>query len=150
MLNILNGRQNWRRNLLFLVIVVAATVAFGSWVIYQIKFNEDLALLQIDLIDTLVAARKCWEQKGEVQDIYQAVQKGKNPSKVLICKNERITKAVYPDLAALSVYHLDYHYLPADRCLKAICRSSGPRLNIGRQGKLLLSCDLAKGFCLTP
>jgi len=141
------SKKHYRRNILLLTVLFAGVIAFTSWIIYQIKLNEDLTLLQIDLMDTLIAAKKCLEEKNEIQDIYQAIEKGKSPENILVCKNKEITAAVYPDLKNLSAYHLDYDYLPADKCLAKTCSLSGPRLNIGRKGKVLLSCDLATGYC---
>ena len=134
------------------VVLVILATAFSIKKIHQ---REDLALLQIDFTKVMIQAKLCFDKKGVVQDPSQGEE-----GKVFICSNQNITKDVFPVLKELSRRKYNYKYLSSEKCLekhwwnfKKECAKKGEddnkggRINIGRGHSLVLSCNVAEGFC---
>ena len=129
-----------------IVIVIVVTI-FSVQKIYQ---REDLALLQLNFINTVLKAKLCFDENGVVQDASQGRE-----GQVFICSRQDVVKDTFPILNSLSKRGIKYKYLSSQKCFARKCdkegeeTNKGGRINIGRGNKLVLSCNVAEGICRT-
>ncbi len=119
--------------------VVIVTTLFT---IRLIKIREDLSFLQIDFTDILVEAKRCLAGDGIVQDPSLGEE-----GKVFVCSRQDLSRITYPVLSDLSRKNLKYKYFSSEKCLQQKCNFQEPRINIGRNNRLLMSCDIRRGRC---
>jgi len=137
-----------KRELLFGVGAIVLIVLMTIISVRKTHQREDLALLQIDFTNTVIKAKKCFENNGIVQDPSQG-QEGK----VFICSNQETVGDIFPILKKLSRRGLGYKYLSSEKCFDRKCiqrgqdNNKGGRINIGRGNRLILSCNVANGVC---
>ncbi len=126
--------------LLFLVVVFLVVFL----IIRGIRLKEDLSFLRIDLLETITEMKKCLQAGANLQDPSLL-----NSSEVFVCDNQSVTQATFPALKELSRHENDYQYISPNRCLvKEGCSKDDFYLNVGLNGKLLMSCEIESGECL--
>jgi hypothetical protein len=131
------------REIVLLIVLTGVVIVTTLLVIRGIKLREDLSFLQIDFTDTIIEAKRCLDKGGTVQNVSQSQES----EKIFVCSRQDLSSATYPDLSKLSRRGIKYKYLSPEKCLTKKCDKKKTRINIGRGLRLVLSCDIEKGFC---
>lgn|GEM_PF-6395108 len=138
--------RKWEIVFVVLLLLLVGLVTY--WAIGRVRLREDLALVQIGLTDALLAAKKCLEAGGTVQDPSLG-----RPGRVFVCSRQEISGEVYPDLQKISPHHYFYQYSPLKGECKILseCRRQDifPTFGVLLKGSSVLRCDIRKGFCYT-
>jgi hypothetical protein len=148
-------KKKIKREIIIVLGLMAFLIFITFYSVQKIHQREDLALLQMDFTETIALAKICFDNKGVVQNPAQGTE-----GKVFICSKQDVVTETFPVLKKLSRRKLNYKYLSPEKCLTSNwvnfsqeCvkqgedGNEGGRINIGRGNKLVLSCNIAEGFC---
>ena len=132
--------------IVFVVLLVLLVGLVTYWAIRRVRLREDVALVQIGLTDALLAAKKCLQAGGTVQDPSLG-----RPGEVFVCSRQDISEEIYPDLKKISPRHYSYQYSPLKNKCKVLseCRRRDvwPIFEVLLGGRSVLRCNVGKSVC---